>query len=90
MRNTGAFFWGPLQTGIGVGAYYAREGYRKDTDSAVQTSDDFTAGPAFRVSWNFMSHAFVSIDCMFGLRAPLNLLGLSAQEIPQFIFGVSF
>ena len=90
MRSTGSFLWGPLRTGLGFGAFYSREGYRQTTASAVETSEDFTAGPAFRVGWNFWSHAFISMECLFGLRSTLNVLGLSTQEIPQIIVGVNF
>jgi len=90
MRNTGNFLWGPLRTGLGFGAFYSKQGYRQTETSTLETADDFTAGPAFRVGWNFLANAFVSIDCMFGLRAPFNLIGLSAQEIPQVVVGVNF
>lgn len=86
----GEFGRGLVTAGLGAGLFYARRGYRDTEFSPLQTATDFNLGPAFRITWNFLDPAFFSVECMFGLRNPLPLIVLSAQDTAIVTVGVAF
>lgn len=90
MMDAGAIGWGELRAGFGGGIYYAKRGYRETREAAIDTADDFNFGPAFRVSWHFLSPAYFAVEGMFGLRKPLPVLGLAVQDMAHLAFGVEF
>lgn len=90
MWDAGTLGWGELRAGFGGGLFFARRGYRDTRSTPMNTTDDFNFGPAFRVSWAFYSPGFLAIEGLFGLKKPLPLLGLAAQDMAHVTVGVEF
>jgi hypothetical protein len=88
--SNGDLGWGPLSSGFGLSLFYARRGYRETTTSAIDEADDYNVGPCFRVGWNFLGPAYLAVEGMFGLRRPMNLIVLSAQDVAHVTVGVEF
>ncbi len=88
--KNGNFGVGTIESGLGFGIFYARRGYRDSTTSALDTADDFNLGPGFRVCWKFLGPASISVEAQFGMRRPLQLIVLSAQDVATVTVGASF
>ncbi|MCB0342772.1 MAG: hypothetical protein KDD59_11035, partial [Bdellovibrionales bacterium] len=85
--SSGDFFGGPVQSGFGLGLYYAVSAYQDSLSSTEETAADFTLGPAFRVQWLFLDPLYFNLEATFGLRSPTAILQLSAQDVVSFALG---
>ncbi len=86
----GEILSGPVTAGLGLGFYYSKRGYRPGPSAALEEDEDSTGGPSFRAEWKFLGPFYLSAECLFGLRTPINLLVLSAQDVAHLTFGVRF
>lgn len=88
--QAGEFLSASVLSGFGLGAYYAKRGYRETVNSTIMTSEDFAAGPAIMVKSTWAGFFFVSIEGMFGLRPSTAHILLSSQDLASVAAGVEF
>lgn len=68
--NFGKFGFGSLEAGLGYGLAYTRRGFLPDPKGApdkVETDQDYSVGPAFRVAFKPFDRVYVGFEMLMGL-----------------------
>ena len=85
----GEYIYSEIKAGPGIGVFYSEVGYRESTSDVGTSTSDTNIGPAFRLQWDIMQHAFIASESVFGIRGYLSAF-LSFQTTSTFIFGLRF
>lgn len=85
--RAGTLFNCDIQTGFGLGIYYAERGFRDGTTASIEKVTDLGVGPAILVQWNINSF-FIKLESTYGLANLLyTILASSVQDNTVFSVG---
>jgi hypothetical protein len=88
--SPGAFWWGPLRAGVGLGFFYAEHAFRDGATAPLEKQSDYGGGPALRMDWNFAGPVYLSVESLFGLKKISPNLLLTYQDITQVSVGLTW
>jgi hypothetical protein len=90
LKNWGPkdFLWGKLEPAIGIAALFSRRAY-VPPGGTEEVRDDWTAGPDIKATFYFGGPFFLTIEVLFGLKQPQNLLYLAPQDEANMAIGIT-
>jgi hypothetical protein len=86
---SGKLFGQDVNSSLGFGSFFAKRHYKATEAAPLENRDDFAVGPAFKIKWQFLEHAYMGFDYLMGIRPSMALIAFATQDVVGFSLGVS-